>query len=502
MSWHTLLQSTFLLCTCMGCYFNRAVIDPYSYACFTPPSREVNPCILKQHPAETLEKKEPYSLAELMAIALKNNPQTRASWAKALSSAASYGQKQSVFFPNITGSFNATRARQPEIEATTVITPQSISGASQSTAALNSGKGATDIYFGTWGPMLSLSYLLFDFGTQKAQVEAARYSLEQAQFNYNDTIQSLLKTVITDFYSYLYQKELLQANIANVLNAELSLEATEQGLNSGVRPISDFLQAKTQLLSQKTNWAAQKQELEIAFANLLTDIGLPSYMSLKTPELPKQLPKNDLILPLETLISIGIQNRADLLSAESALRSQEQMVKMTKRQVLPQLNYQFEIGKTYFSFDGNVTHDKYNFVSTFNLSMPIFSGFYYRNAIKQAESNVVLAEETLKELQLKAMKEITVAHSNIHTTFETLNWSAEFLSAAEEQYTVALTGYQQGTQTILDLISAQTSLADARAQKAQSMQNWYLALANLSYATGLISPTSIYSQEIFTNEMD
>ena len=111
MSWQILLQSFFVLCACAGCYFNRAVIDPYSYACFTPPCREVNPCILEQYPAELLEKKEPYELAELIAIALKNNPQTRSSWAKALASAAAYGQKQNVFFPNITGSFQAIRAR-------------------------------------------------------------------------------------------------------------------------------------------------------------------------------------------------------------------------------------------------------------------------------------------------------------------------------------------------------------------------------------------------------
>ncbi|MDR2539646.1 MAG: TolC family protein [Chlamydiales bacterium] len=488
MSWQILL--IFVLCACTGCYLNRAVIDPYSYACFTPPCREVNPCILKQYPAELLEKKEPYGLDELIVIALKNNPQSKAVWAKVLVSAAAYGQKQSVFFPNITGSFQVIRTRQPERKITSLITPQSTL---QSPGIFESRRGTTDMYFGTWGPMLSLSYLLFDFGTQKANAEAARYSLEQAQFQYDNSIQSLLKTVVTDFYTYLYQKELLQANLANVLNAELILDATEQGLHSGVRPLSDFLQAKTQLLSQKTTWASQKQELELALATLLNDIGLPSYMPLQTQELPQELPKNDLILPLETLISIGIQNRADLLSAESALRSQEQMVKMTKRQVLPQFHYQFEIGKTYFSFDGNVTHDTYNFVSTLNLSMPIFSGFYYRNAIKRAELNVVAAEEMLKSLQLNAIKEITVAHSKIHTIFETLHWAAEFLSAAEGQYKVALSGYQKGTQTVLDLLSAQISLVNARTQKAQAMQDWYLALANLSYATGLISPNTIYS---------
>ena len=58
--------------------------------------------------------------------------------------------------------------------------------------------------------------------------------------------------------------------------------------------------------------------------------------------------------------------------------------------------------------------------------------------------------------------------------------------AAEKQYEVALGKYKAGTTTILDVVSAQSSLADARAERAKATQNWFTSLANLAYATGVM----------------
>ena len=49
---------------------------------------------------------------------------------------------------------------------------------------------------------------------------------------------------------------------------------------------------------------------------------------------------------------------------------------------------------------------------------------------------------------------------------------------------IALSNYKAGTNTILDVLSAQSSLADSRAKKAQATRDWYSSLANLSYSTG------------------
>jgi outer membrane protein TolC len=266
------------------------------------------------------------------------------------------------------------------------------------------------------------------------------------------------------------------------------LESARLGLETGVRDVSDVLQATTQLLQNQTTWAAQKQNVENSLTTLLTDMGLPANIDIAMQALPDELPQTDVVPDLETLIAIGLQNRPDLLASEANLRSKQQSLIAAERQWLPQLNYNFDIGRANFQ---KGFHDKYNFNSTFQVSMPLFSGFYYRNAIRIAKANKKVAEEQLKQNQLSVIKEITTYHYSIKIAFETLQFATSFLAAAQEEYIVALRQYKQGTNTILDVISAQSSLADARARQANAFQQWYLSLANLAYSTGLISPTSL-----------
>lgn len=469
--------------TCGGCYPNRAVIDPWSYAPLSPsrpwvPPKSVKPMELSDEPPEMTVQEEPYSLAELIDIALRNNVQTKITWAQARSAAASYGQIQSQFFPALSGNFYYDRARQPAFSSTSGITgtPTQVSTANII---------VQDFYYSIWGPQLNVSYLIYDFGTLRATSEAARQALYNADWTHNDAILTLLQTIMTDFYNYLYQKMLLKADVANVETASVTLDAAETGFKTGVRNVSDVLQAKTQLLQNQTTWAGQQQNVENSYTTLLNDMGLPATMSLQTQDLPTTLPENDVVPPVETLISIAMQNRPDLLATEANLRSKQQSLLAAKRQFLPQFTYDFQLGKNYYN--GGL-HDQYNFMSTFTVSMPLFQGFYYRNAIKIAEANKKAAEEQVVQSELSMIKEVTTYHYNVRVAFDTLQYATAYLEAAEEQYVVALAQYKQGTNTILDVISAQSSLVDARASQANAIQQWYTSLANLAYATGILSP--------------
>jgi outer membrane protein len=487
----------FIILICGGCYPNRAVIDPWSYAPRSPsklwvPPKNVKPMELSDDPPDMPTQEEPYSLAELVDIALRNNVQTKITWAQARSAAATYGQSQSKFFPAISGDFYYQRARQPTFvtAGTDILSPAPAGAAvAPSNPAGTSTLGATtvqDFYYSIWGPQLSVSYLIFDFGTTRATSEAARQALYNADWTHNDAILTLLQTIMTDFYNYLYQKMLLVADEANVETANLTLDSAETGFNTGVRDVSDVLQAKTQLLQNQTTWSGQQQNVETAYTTMLSDMGLPANMRITTQDLPTDLPKNDIVPPLETLIAIAMQNRPDLLASEANLRSKQQSLLAAKRQFLPQLNYSFDLGKNYYN--GGL-HDQYNFSSTFTLSMPLFQGFYYRNAIKIAEANKKAAEEQVAQSELMMIKEVTTYHYNVRVAFDTLQFATAYLAAAEEQYVVALAQYKQGTNTILDVVSAQSSLVDARASQANAIQGWYTSLANLAYSTGIISPS-------------
>lgn len=491
---YALPTSFVILMTCGGCYPNRAVYDPWSYAPaspsknWTPPSG-LKPMALSDAPPDLPKQDEPYSLAELIDIALRNNPQTKITWEQARSAAAAYGQVQSQFFPAISGDFFYERARQPSF---TAVTP----GADVITSGIQNPNATTtlnnvtviDQYFSIWGPELTATWLLWDFGTLRATSEAARQALYNADWTHNDSILVLLQMIMTDFYSYLYQKMLLVADVANIETARLTLEAAQTGFDSGVQDVSDVLQAKTQLLQNQTTWAAQQQNVEVSYATLLSDMGLPANIKLMTQEMPTALPNNDLIPPLETMIQVALYNRPDLLAAEANFRSKAESLKAAERQWLPQVNYTFNLGKNYYN--GGL-HDKYNFISEFTVSMPLFQGFYYRNAIKIARANKRAAEEQMKQTELDMIKQVTTSHFNVHVAFETLQFATAYLKAAEEEFNVVLNQYKQGVTTIINVISSQSSLIDARASQANAFQQWYTSLANLAYSTGILSPTSL-----------
>ncbi len=483
-----------IMMTCGGCYPNRAVIDPWSYAPRSPsqawvPPKNVKPMKLSDDPPELPNQEaEGYSLAELIDIALTNNVQTKITWAQARSAAATYGQTQSEFFPAFTGDFFYQRARQPSFNSNLGAAPVGVAAPPtnpNSSSQLNQIT-VTDFYYTIWAPQLSVTYLIYDFGTLRATSEAARQALYNADWTHNDAILTLLSTIMNDFYNYAYQKQLLIADLANVETAQLTLDAAQMGFNTGTRDVSDVLQATTQLLQNQTTWTAQQQNVENAYTTLLNDMGLPANMKLKTQDMPTTLPENDIVPPVETLIEVAMQNRPDLLASEANLRSKAKTLQAAQRQWLPQFNYSFDIGKDYYN---NGLHDKYNFTSTFSVSMPLFQGFYYRNAIKIAKANRKAAEEQMKQVELQMIKEVTSYHYSVRVSFDTLKFATAFLAAAEEQYRVSLSQYKQGTNTIIDVVSAQSSVADARAQQANAFQQWYTSMANLAYSTGILSPT-------------
>lgn len=503
LTWPT---SCVILLTCGGCYPNRAVIDPYTYAPLSPtgnwvPPKNVKAMSLDDEGPDMPKQDEPYSLAELIDIALRNNPQTKITWAQARSAAASYGQSQSQFFPAFSGTFTYQRARQPSFVASSTINPASASGSNPNSSSTLGPLSVVDTYYTFWSPELTVSYLIYDFGTLRATSEAARQALYDADWTHNEAILTLLQTVMNDFYNYLFQKQLLIADVADVETARLTLEAAQVGFDTGVRDVSDVLQATTQLLQNQTTWASQQQNVENAYTTMLSDMGLPANMALKTQNLPTNLPSNDVIPPLETLIAIGMQTRPDLLAAEANLRSKQQSLRAAKTQFLPQFNYTFDLAKNYYN---RGLHDKYNFSSTFTVSMPLFQGFYYRNAIRIAKANRDAAEDQVKQSELAMIQQITAFHYNVRVAFDTLQFATKYLEAAEEQYEVALAQYKQGTNTILNVVSAQSSLSDARARQANAIQEWFTSLANLAYATGILAPNYLepfgHEQEVYIAE--
>lgn len=424
------------------------------------------------------------SLAELLDIALQNNPTTKQTWATARASAAEYGVSLSSFFPSV--QFSSFYSRQRSGVPQTGV-PRATPGSPTTIAAGSFGETVQESYFTEAGPDVILSYTLFDFGQRTAASLAAREALYYADLTHNQQIQTVLQTVMSDYYNYLYQQAVERADKANLENAEMALDAANEKFALGLAALGDVAQARTQFLQNKINLTTQKQDVENAFAQLAVDLGLPANIPFKVQPLPDKIFANPLLEDVDTLVAIAQEQRQDFLAAQSNLKSKEASLLQAKRAVLPTLSSRISTGRYWFI--DTLVEPENHWTAVLSLSFPIFNGYYYRNQIKNAEANIEVSKAQLMESELTLIQNVTTAHMGVKTAAINLVDSEEYLKAAELEFDIALTSYKAGTMTILDVLQAQSSLADARSKKANAQKNWFLSLADIAYATGSLCAT-------------
>ncbi len=438
-------------------------MNPYVYA---PKA----PSLPYQQPLDTREVRyfsstEPLSLAEILDIALRNNPSTKLTWAKARAAAAFYGQELSPLYPTLSGTYQYERSKTtfpPEFG-----TPRFVQ------------------YLTDWGPQLSLSYTLLDFGLTQQNAEAAKQALFFADFTHNRQIQTVLQQVADDYYNYLSQIELMKARDEDLCTAETSYCAAKKELDAGVKSTSDLLQTETKLIQAQIDVINQKQNIVNARISLLTQMGIDSNQKIEIQCMPEVPPIDQMVQSANQVLAVALEKRADLTAAEANVRSQEAAVSAAWRQFLPNVVYNATAFQESSRPGGNL---RINYTSTVNLNFPLFEGFATLNNLRQARAIKEQAEAQLRQTELNVIQDVMTAHSTVKTAFETMHCTDVLLKTAEKQYDVALCRYRAGVADILELLSAQSTLSSARSEQVSTTNQWLNALVNLSYAAGTITP--------------
>src|SRR5439155_14970589 len=183
-----------------------------------PPAKPTPPPAI---PAAYLQPGATITLEQVLDVALPNNPVTRTSWHQARAAAANLGAKRAEYFPDLELDANVTRSKQTSVGGR-FITLQT-----------------------TYGPSVSLSWLLLDLGGRAADVDEARNALFSADWTHDAVIQNLVLQVEVAFYQYQNARAQAAAAEATLKQARESLAAAEERHRAGVATIADVLQAKT-----------------------------------------------------------------------------------------------------------------------------------------------------------------------------------------------------------------------------------------------------------------
>ncbi|MBM3183976.1 MAG: TolC family protein, partial [Chlamydiae bacterium] len=297
---------------------------------------------------ESFDSKE-LNLAELIDIALQNNPATKQTWANARAAAAQYSQSLSAFFPYIATNTSYFRQKATFAETNAPVLPY---------------------LYTQVGPDITLSYTLFDFGQNSSSAMAAREALYYADLNHNQEIQIVIQAAMSDYYDYLYQLEALRSNEANLLNAQTSLDAANEKFALGLAALGDVAQARTQYLQNKINLTTQRQNVENAFAQLAYDLGLPANIPFKVQTLPEQTPITPLMESVDQLVEIAQKQRQDFLAEQANVKSKEFLLTNAKRATSPVLASSLDVG--HYWFNGGQQDAGMHWSLQLNLTFPIF----------------------------------------------------------------------------------------------------------------------------------
>jgi outer membrane protein len=423
------------------------------------PESLVTPAIAAAVPADLQERIRQLTLVDVVDLALRNNPATRASWAQARASADLYGSARGQYYPTIDGEVTVDRVKSP--------------------ATLSRPAGARTDY----GPSITLDYLLFDFGGRSGSVERARQTLFAANLSHNATIQNTVLQAQVAYFTYMSTAALVVAERSAIAEAQANLNAATQRNKVGLATIADVLQARTALSQEQLNLETTQGSLQAARGSLASALGLPANLPFDLEPLSGTIPVRGLAQGVDSVINEALRNRPDLAAARAQAAAAASQVRVARAAELPSLVLGGNAARTYSTPS---TFAGPSYTVTLGLSLPIFNGFSHQYDVAaaraQAEAISALADQTRQDV----ITQVFVSYYTLQTAEQRVATADELLISAQQSVQVAAGRYREGVGSILDLLTAQTALANARSQQVQSRWQWYTSLAQLAHDAGVL----------------
>ena len=400
-------------------------------------------------------------LVDVVMAALCNNPQTKIAWQTSLYQAAQVGVSQSAYLPTLSASASSLK--------------------SESSETRNGNQENISV---------TLSYLLYDFGKRDATYENARALLDVALFSENNTIQALFLSTIQAYYTLFGSNASLEASLEAERSALASLNAAKTRYAIGTATPADVLQAQTAYSQAMLNRIQSQGSVKTAQGELASLLGLmpDTTLQLQTPRL--SVPNESFELTLRSLMEEAQRLRPDLMAAGAKIKASEASLKAAKAEHLPSFSLSSTTEHTETLLN---TSTRTSSIGLY-VSIPIFTGFNTKYKVHAAQQQLKINEAEYEKLSQDAHLEVYKTYQTLVSETQATRTSADLVASAQASYDLALGRYKAGVGTILDLLSAQSSLSSAKQQHIQSLYTWYITKASLAKAMGSLDFSTIKGQ--------
>ncbi len=456
---------------------SEAPVTPAGAPDFRVPA---NPELAVMPQTPDIDPSRNYSLPQLIDIAQRNNPATRASWQRAREAALAVGMVEATYLPlitaNVIGGWQSSQSPLP----LPVGTQRNFDVTSEGIA-----------------PNIALQWLVFDFGERAAVAEAAKHGAVAANVLFNGAHQTLIFNVTRGYFTY--GAAVTGAGIARqtLRNSIAIRAAAEDRLSRGLATTVEVAQARQQVAQSELRRVQAEGQERDAYQGLIAAMGINATLRLRVEDASRRRLPDAGNVPLDAMIKLALSQRPDVSASYSAVLASKAGIQAAQAEIMPKVFVAGAVatGQGNFNASGlpTIGQQASGMGMLVGATVPIYDAGLRIAQHKQAEARAEAAQQGFQRTQTLAVTEIVAASNALRTALESHKAAGALASAAAITYDAALEAYRNGVGTVTAATAADSGLLDARQAQATAHAAALIGAANLAFVVGAMTSGDMFT---------
>jgi len=298
--------------------------------------------------------------------------------------------------------------------------------------------------------------------------------------------RGLVVTVVQSYYAVAAAQLKLEAAKKTGDEGDRFLKLTQELENGGEVAHSDVIKAELQMQERRR----QLLEAQLGLLNARLDFAVLIFPDFNDNfELGEDLHAT---VPLPTLAEVqqrAARDNPDLRAALAAVQQAGHDVTGARGGYLPSLSFDYWYGIDAQQFAVNGPNGVSNLGSSAaaTVNIPIWNWGATQSRIKQAELRRTQAQRELSLTQRKLLAEIKSLYAEADTALNELSGLSRSAELSAESLRLTTLRYKGGEATVLEVVDAQSTFAQANVAYQDVAVRYRVALANLQTLTGVLT---------------
>ncbi len=322
---------------------------------------------------------------------------------------------------------------------------------------------------------VSLNQALFD-QTVFTGLKAAKSTREFYQLNNQLTEEQVIERVANSYYSVYVQRERLTLLDSNYINSTKVRDIVKGQYDNGLAKKIDLDRILVKISNIDTERQQVKNQIELQENALKFYMGMPIENQFVIPQTEFE------VTPISLAEVPNTANRSEYL----LLKKQEELLEFQKTAIKGEYYPTLSLvaGYNYLGqgpemplfakpADGVYWSD-YSAIGL-NLRIPIFTGFGTRSRVRQADIDIQILQEDIKDTQLALDLDYRNAKAQIENNLITIKNQSENMKLARDILDNTKNNYLQGLATLTDLLDSQNESLDAQNNYTRAILNYKIA---------------------------